>query len=863
MDGVDCGSAYVFHHGSNGASGWTEGVRIAASDGSASDLFGESVGIHGNLALVGAPYDDDNSSSSGSAYVFRFDGKMWIEEAKLTASDGTEHDNFGTSVHVFGDVALVGAPLDAPLAPYSGSAYVFRHDGSSWVEQAKLVPSDGEIFDQFGTSMAVSGDTAIVAAAHHDGEAYDSGAVYVFRFDGMAWVQEAKLTQPDAPNAAFFGQSVAISGDTVLAATARDAANGSYSSAVFVFRFNGVDWINEARLVPSGGTSCASFGSSVGVSDGIALVGAAGDDDIAGNSGALYVFRFEGDTWVEVAKLKASNGEANDHLGSNVAMDGDSAISGMKFGYSRKSTARMFHGLSDCNENGTLDICDLADGDNEDCNENGIPDECDIASGVSEDVDGNGMPDECAYYYTAQETAILFAADGEASDSFGRSLDVSGDKLLVGAPADSENGVKSGSAYVFHRDPDVPAGWIEEEKLSASDGSADDYFGGSVAIAGDIALVGALRDSDNGDESGSAYIFRFDGSSWTEEAKLSPPYGISEAWFGASTALLTGPPLRALVGAPGAGSVHVFRQDGVKWAMEAQLTASDEAAGSWFGISMAASGENVLIGARRGVSNGHHSGVAYVFHLEGSAWEEVAKLAPSDGAANVWLVPSVAISGNTVLVGPEQGRHTCSRPDSVCLFRFDQDQWIEDLKLTARDIGAGGLLSPSVALSGDTSLVGACWCNGNENRSGSAYLFPSSGDVSRTIIKLTASNGAEDDMFGYAVAATDDVAFVGAFNRDDGAGAVYVFRGLATDCNENDTLDICDVMDGGDFEADEDVDLLDYTAMTDCLSGPGTAVEPTAPECDHACLEAFDFDNDGDVDLTDLAAFQCAFAGSD
>ena len=138
-----------------------EPVRLVASDVAADDLFGQSVSVSGNVTVVGAPYDDDNGSQSGSVYVFRRNGSTWAQEQKLLPSDGALGALFGGSVSISGNVAVVGAQ-DHENGGYSGSAYVFRRNGSRWIQEQKLLASDGAPFDYFGLSVSVSGDVAIV-----------------------------------------------------------------------------------------------------------------------------------------------------------------------------------------------------------------------------------------------------------------------------------------------------------------------------------------------------------------------------------------------------------------------------------------------------------------------------------------------------------------------------------------------------------------------------------------------------------------------------------------------------------------------------------------------------------------------------
>ncbi|MHC5004810.1 MAG: FG-GAP repeat protein, partial [Planctomycetota bacterium] len=138
--------------------------ELLATDSLGYEQFGYAVAVSGNVALVGANEDDDLGSNSGSAYVFRFDGNGWTQEQKLLASDGAGGDMFGLSVALAGDVAVIGAPRNDDAGSNSGSAYVFRFDGDSWVEEQKLVAPDGASWDALGTSVGLSGGQVLAGA---------------------------------------------------------------------------------------------------------------------------------------------------------------------------------------------------------------------------------------------------------------------------------------------------------------------------------------------------------------------------------------------------------------------------------------------------------------------------------------------------------------------------------------------------------------------------------------------------------------------------------------------------------------------------------------------------------------------------
>jgi hypothetical protein len=155
-------------------------VKLIASDGEAYDWFGYSVAISGDYVVVSAPYDDDAGSGSGSACIFKRDGVAWTEQAKITASDGAAGDCFGVSVAISGDYAVVSAYGDDDAGSGSGSAYIFKRDGTAWTEQAKITASDGEADDYFGWSVAISGDYAVVGAYQNDDAGSYSGSAYIY-----------------------------------------------------------------------------------------------------------------------------------------------------------------------------------------------------------------------------------------------------------------------------------------------------------------------------------------------------------------------------------------------------------------------------------------------------------------------------------------------------------------------------------------------------------------------------------------------------------------------------------------------------------------------------------------------------------
>ena len=314
-NGTYSGSAYLF----NTATG-AQIAKLVPADGAASDFFGISVAISGTTAVVGAHFDDDRGSNSGSVYVF--DATTGSQITKLLAADGASNDNFGFAVAIDGTVAVVGAAWDDVSGSSSGSAYVFN--AITGAQIAKLVPTDGAAQDYFGRAVAVSGTTAIVGAPWDDDNGDTSGSAYLF--DTTTGAQVAKLLPSDGASADYFGYAVAISGTTaIVGAWANDAPVANAGSA---YLFDTTTGVQIAKLTAADAVAWDSFGEFVAIDGTTAVVGAPGDDDNGSGSGSAYVFDIT--TGAQLAKLVPGDGAASDEFGCAVAISGTTAAIGAR-----------------------------------------------------------------------------------------------------------------------------------------------------------------------------------------------------------------------------------------------------------------------------------------------------------------------------------------------------------------------------------------------------------------------------------------------------------------------------------------------------------------------------------------------------
>lgn len=369
-----------------------ESSKLTASDGTADDRFGEAMALHGDLLVVGAALDDDAGDDSGSAYVLRRAGAKWVEEQKLIASDGRVDGWFGAAVATDGTLVVVGATIDSTR----GAVHVFGRDGSGrWAERQQIVVNgytDG--------ALAV-GDGVLLAGVPLDDERGDAaGAVYVFRHDGTQWVEDQKIVAADGAADDRFGTTLALAGAEVVVGAYRAEASG----AAYVLHDKGGQWEQMQKLVPSDPDPDDRFSSSLSLKGDTLAIGAPQHDEAGFNSGAVYVCRREKGVWVE--------------------------------------------------------------------------------------------------------TTRVLTPDGGARDRFGRSVDVDGSVMLVGATGTTGSGSETGSAYLFRYD--FKDGWRAERKLEASDAAEYALFGAQVTLDGGNALVASPQDNEAGPGAGAVYVFDAD-----------------------------------------------------------------------------------------------------------------------------------------------------------------------------------------------------------------------------------------------------------------------------------------------------------------------------------------------------------------
>jgi hypothetical protein len=337
---------------------WDQIIKECASDRSTGSLYGYSVSISGDYAIVGAlseDFDDEGLNrkvNAGAAYILKNIDGTWTEVQKIVASDRSAFDYFGCSVAISGDYAMVGANMEDENSignDYlfnSGSVYLFYNNAGVWSETQKLVSSDREFDDYFGSAISMSGDVAIIGVYLEDKNPMgldslaNSGSAYIFINNSGTWIQQQKLVASDRSAADYFGRAVSVDGDyAIIGAYAEDedASGGATqleSGSAYIFKNTSGTWSQVQKIVASDRAGADFFGYSVAISGNYAIIGAYNEDENESNTatlenaGSAYIFENVVNVWTQVNKITNSDRNSGDQFGYSVSISGDYAIVG-------------------------------------------------------------------------------------------------------------------------------------------------------------------------------------------------------------------------------------------------------------------------------------------------------------------------------------------------------------------------------------------------------------------------------------------------------------------------------------------------------------------------------------------------------
>jgi|GEM_PF-1956870 len=716
------GAAYIYLRNEDE---WTQQTLLTALDGAAGDRFGSAVAISETHAIVGAW---NSESERGAAYIFVKSGSAWIQQAKIIAADGSAGDQFGRSVSIDGEFAVVGAWQNSnERGASAGAVYVYRLDGSEWTQYVKLLAPDGELGDRFGSSVAVQGGRIVAGAAN--GGFFGEGRAYVFSWQDPVWDTESVLVPEGAGLSDGFGSTVTIEGDlAVIGAPLYDRSTSIDEGIAYIFeRDNSGEWLLRTKIEAEDGASGFQFGTSVDIQGNEVIVGAPGADN---QLGAVYVFLRSGNEWLGQNKISPDEGQDGESFGRALAYAGfdliigapdnaniNGADAGIVYLYSRRLNNWDFEFTVLASNKLIQPLFGTSVA---------IQDSVAVIGAEGKERDAGA-----AFVYELSDNgwtqvAELEASDGSAGDLFGNAVSISGDVIVVGAPGDdNERGIDAGAVYIFLRGS---MGWSEQVRLVSSDGAFNDQFGRSVTIDGTTIAIGApFGDTVAGQDAGKVYIFEANGPQWTEQVIISLADGSAEDQLGTSVSLEN---TTLVIGAPEnaakTGRVYVFEEAGVAWQREAVLTSSDGANGDQFGIDVDLDDNYILAGAPL---HNSEQGAAYVFRRTSGQWgdTEEGKIESAVGEAGDRLGASVSLSGNFALLGAPLSANALG---ASYLFERDGLIWLQQTRFIAPDQEGTDQVGQDVALDGELALIGASYdSNGNGVEAGSVYFLSISGPI--------------------------------------------------------------------------------------------------------------------------------------
>jgi len=311
-------------------------VKITPDDPELYDEFGRAVDVSGNFLIVGAPEDDDMGTRSGSAYIFKWETDTWIQDTKLVAPDGVGNAQFGYAVSIYGDHALVGAFRDNANGNQAGAAYIWRNIAGTWQYIQKLTPTVPEPNSEFGNDVSIYGDNAVIGAHFSEHLGSSVGAAYVFEMNGSSWSQTAKLVEDQLETSAKYGCSVDIAGNNVLIGAKMDDVAQTNAGAAYMYYHDGTNWNLQQVITASTMNTNDNFGVDVSLWQNWAMIGASAADGTAPDTGAAYMFYFDGTNWVQKQQLSPEPPSPDQSYGWSVAVSEGNAIAGAPW-YSTES----------------------------------------------------------------------------------------------------------------------------------------------------------------------------------------------------------------------------------------------------------------------------------------------------------------------------------------------------------------------------------------------------------------------------------------------------------------------------------------------------------------------------------------------
>ncbi|MBN2018237.1 MAG: hypothetical protein JW794_08950 [Candidatus Cloacimonetes bacterium] len=761
--------------------------KITATDYQNSIDYASVIDICGDWLIVGAPLADDTNTDEGCAYIYHWNGSSWSDECKIVASDADEEDQFGYSVAISPDMALVGAMYEDTRAANAGAVYAYYYNGADWIEQ-KLMASDGEAHNHFGESVDLDGTVAVVGAPQRGENGNQSGVIYTFNRSGNTWTQSEKLCPSDNAQYDYFGWSVTISDDWLAVGSTGNDQAGNSSGAVYFYQHQADNWLERDKVVAGDTENNDNLGYAVDIDGDYALISSINDDDNGPNSGSAYIFKRSSTSWLEQDKLLPSDGAGGDYFGNSVSLDGDYAIVGSAEHDNGDDldcgSAYVFE--RDGIEWSQISIltADVLTAEDFFGKQVAISGSIVVVGCPGDDDNGNNSGSVFTYENNTDDftyTTKVFASDGFAYRYFGSAIAMDGDWLIVGVPLDNDMGNEAGAAYFFHW---TGSAWSEISKIIASDTEEGDQFGNSVAIVGQDFLIGAWHEDTNALNAGAVYYFKYNGSTWYQQ-KIIAPDGIAHNHFGYCVSWDND---MAVIGAPGcsdhgsqSGAVYITELIGSTWQTPSKLIPTDSQIYDYFGTSADIDNSNIIVGAHGVDDYGTSGGAAYIFN---TVTKSETKLFSPDIAANDNFGKTVSIDGDYALISSINDDDNGPNSGSAYIFHTNGSFWNFQQKLVPASLQAGDYFGSSLNLSNNYAAVASIYhSNNNELEGGTVFVYELDRDNWNILAELSVTDPSDYDWFGKSVSVSGNRVAVGWIGNDDNGidnGAAMVFHDIDT-----------------------------------------------------------------------------------
>jgi hypothetical protein len=731
--------------------------------------LGTNIAIDGNRALVGSlearPGEMNNQcigEGSGFVSVLVYDGFTWQKEATLIPSDITSYGCFGYSISLSNNRALIGDFGNFNVETESGSAYLFEFDGIRWTEVHKFKSSQKAFGEFYGYSVSIDGDRAAIGALKYDdtvNNITDVGAVFIYDYSEGNWIETQRLTPIDSHSNQYFGYSVSLNDSRLLVGSPEDFDNDIFGSA-YLFDLAGSNWTQTQKINASDAINHDSFGKIVKLNNDRAVIGAHGTESV-------YIFNNDGSTWIESQKITAFDSTGNDVFGKSLDMFGDRIVVGA-YKNNNKGSAYVYdyNGL-----NWTFNTkLESGDGVNDDNYGYAVAlsGQSVLVGAPRDDDRGENSGSIYSYAYTGANwgnTQKYITQVSSYKDEFGSAIAVSNTRAIIGSPNDNE----TGSAYIYDFDG---SSWIQSQKLFASDAEANDLFGKSVSILGDIAVVAAFNDDNsNGSNAGAVYVYKYIGNKWEEIQKIIAPSANTSFYFGVTLVLSD----TSLFIREDAG-VYIYQNNGIEWIYSETLTVPLGTNNrTLLGNSISVDGNKVLIGDVLDNENGDYSGAAYIFEYNGNNWIETDKLLPSEIGNESLFGASVNLKDNRAVV--LTAGSSCDFKKCIYIFEFDGTNWNETHKLIPVEPINTSKFNDKLVVSEDFIYVGSPG-EGYLGSKGKIYKFVFDGTNWTEDETIILSKSSYDEYFGDSIKYSNGKLLVGAHGDDTNgmnSGAVYIF----------------------------------------------------------------------------------------